>query len=110
MFVYLNLQLIFFVIPLILLWFFFWKMLLPYIKIYLFTIIPTFLFGTPWDLLSVRSGLWNYNTSGTLGIWFFGNPSTGLPLEEFIFFNFLWPFFITTVVIIGWQYFKKYVW
>ncbi|OGH37840.1 MAG: hypothetical protein A3B44_01205 [Candidatus Levybacteria bacterium RIFCSPLOWO2_01_FULL_38_21] len=109
MFVYLNLQIIFFVIPLIVLLGFFWKTLYSYKKIYLFSIIPTFVFGTPWDLLSVMTGLWHYNTSNTLGIWFFGNPSTGLPFEEVIIFNFLCPFFITTLVIIAWKYIKIYV-
>jgi len=109
MLVYLNLEIVFFIIPLTIMLGIFWKTLYSYRKIYLFSIIPTFVFGTPWDLLSVRTGLWNYNTSQTLGIWFFGGPYSGLPLEEFILFNFLCPFFITTIVIILWKHFKTYV-
>lgn len=72
--------------------------------------MSTFLFGAPWDLLSVRTGLWRYDSSPTLGVWFFGGPSTGLPFEEFIIFNTLCPLFISTIVIIAWKYLKKYVW
>ncbi|HSD98465.1 MAG TPA: hypothetical protein VLB73_02065 [Patescibacteria group bacterium] len=109
MLAYLQLLTVFFFIPLCIFWIFFWKVLLRYRKIFLFTVIPTYFFGVPWDLLSVRTGPWLYNSSPTLGIWFFGGPSTGLPFEELVLFTFFCPFFITTVSIIAWDIYKKYV-
>lgn len=107
---YLQLLTEFFFIPLIFLWGFFGKILWYYRKIFLFTVIPTFIFGVPWDLLSVRTGPWKYNASPTLGIWFFGGPSTGLPFEELFLFTLFCPFIITTITIIMWHVFKNYVW
>lgn len=37
--------------------------------------------GAGWDWLSVRTGVWRYDSAPTLGIWI-----DGLPIEEFVGF------------------------
>ena len=102
--VYLIFLAIFFFLPTFLLWFVWWQTLWHYKKVFLYTLIPTCLFGVPWDLLSVKSGLWGYDSAPTLGIWVFGTHATGLPIEE-LGFTLLFPIFLTTVVIVA----KKYI-
>lgn len=101
--IYLVFLSIFFIFPLFFLWIFYWRLLLRYKKTFLLTIIPTFLFGVPWDMLSVVTGLWRYDYSPTLGIWF-----SVLPLEEYLF-TLLFPVFVVTLVIIIKYHLKKYV-
>lgn len=96
--VYLVFLMIFFVSPTLVLWFFYGSVLTRYKKTYLFTVTPTFLFGVPWDTLSVVTGLWRYDSAPTLGIWF-GPPAGGLPIEE-LFFTLIFPIFVVTVTLV----------
>lgn len=105
--VYLVFLTIFFMIPTSILWFFFWPTLVRYPATLLLTVIATFLFGVPWDTLSVMTGLWRYDSSPTLGIWF-GPPAGGLPLEEY-FFTLLFPIFVVTVTIVVRNKLSEYV-
>ena len=101
--VYLVFLVLFFVAPLAFFWFFSWQTLLRYKRTFLLTTLTTLLFGVPWDTLSVVSGLWRYDSSPTLGIWF--GP---LPLEEY-FFTLVFPIFVVTVTIVVREHIKDYV-
>lgn len=92
--VYLIFLTIFFVFPLAVLWFLFGRLLIRYKKTFILTIIPTFLFGALWDVLSAVSGLWRYDSAPTLRIWF--GP---LPIEE-IFFTLIFPVFVVSLTVV----------
>lgn len=47
--------------------------------------------GLAWDWLSIRTGLWRYDTAPTIGIWL-----GGLPVEEFGGF-----YLLGTLLIVG---------
>ncbi|MFQ6015081.1 MAG: lycopene cyclase domain-containing protein [Anaerolineae bacterium] len=78
---YLSFLILFLWLPLVLLWIPKYELFLRYKKTFLLVILVTFLFGLPWDLLAVISGLWRYDSSPTLGIWL----TPYLPLEGYLF-------------------------
>jgi len=109
MYIYLILLAIFFILPILFLWTYFLRIIKNYKHVFILVITSTFIFGVPWDILSVRTGLWRYDSSPTLGIWFFGSHQVGLPLEE-IMFTFLCPLLVTTFAILVERYLRRYVW
>lgn len=98
--VYLVFLTVFFLLPIAFLWLLCWRVFTRYKKTFIFTIIPTFLFGVPWDTLSVVTGLWRYDRAPTLGIWF-----GVLPLEEY-FFTLTFPIFVVSVAILIRHYWR----
>ncbi|MGH8103968.1 MAG: lycopene cyclase domain-containing protein [bacterium] len=76
---YVRFQLVFMWLPTLALWMLRFPLLWKYRKTILLTIPATFIFGTPFDVLAVKTGLWRYDVSPTLGHWWYG-----LPLEEFL--------------------------
>lgn len=56
------------------------KLLWRYRKTLTLVTLFTFLFGVPWDALSIATGLWWYDLSPTIGNFFL----LGLPIDEFI--------------------------
>ena len=101
--VYLRFLTIFFLFPILLLWLIQSSYLKKYPKTFALTVLFTFLFGVPWDTLSVKTGLWRYNSAPTLGVWF-GPPAGGLPLEEYLF-TLLFPIFVVSLTLT-----VKYYW
>lgn len=79
-------------IPLIIIWSVFFRLLLKYKRIFLYTSIGSFIFGGMWDYVAFRCGVWNW--TNIVGIWFLG-----LPLEEW-FFIFTMNLFITSIALI----------
>lgn len=49
--------------------------------------------GWFWDWLSVKTGVWSYDTGHTFGIWI-----DGIPIEEFIGFYFFGTLLIIAVI------------
>jgi len=52
-----------------------------YARTILWCLIFVYTFGAVWDWLSVRTGVWRYDSAPTLGVWI-----DGLPIEEFLGF------------------------
>ncbi|MDP3093568.1 MAG: lycopene cyclase domain-containing protein [bacterium] len=96
--VYLKFLLIFFLFPTVLFWLKFFPFLRKYKKTFLLTVFFAFIFGVPWDMLSVKTGLWWYDAAPTLGVWF-GPSGSGLPLEEYLFIL-IFPMFVATITLI----------
>ncbi len=96
---YFTFLVIFFILPTVFLWLFYLKTLKKYILVFLLTIFCTFVFGMPWDLLSVRNGVWGYDLIPNIGIWLFGGPKNGLPFEEVIFTLFT-PLLIASLTVV----------
>lgn len=55
-----------------------------------------FTIGAGWDWLSVRTGVWRYDSSATLGVWI-----DGLPIEEFVGFYVVGTMLIAAVVLLA---------
>ncbi len=64
-------------------------------------VLSTFAFGTPWDMLSVVTGLWRYDVSPTLGVWFYV-----LPLEE-VLFTLTFPVLLISLILIARRRFRR---
>lgn len=99
--VYLRFLTIFFLLPLLVFWLTRFPHLKKYPQTFTLAVFLTFLFGVPWDTLSVKTGLWWYNAGPTLGIWL-----GVLPLEEY-FFTLLFPIFVVSLTLIFKQHFGR---
>ncbi len=94
--VYLLFLSLFFGVPLVILWTTHRAVLWRYRKTVALVVLPTFVFGVPWDILSVATGLWWYNTGvPSLDIW----PTPWLPLEEFLF-TLIYPAWLASIVLV----------
>ena len=96
--VYFLYLLVFFVAPVLVLTWLLWKQVKTYRRTLLWTLLFIYTFGAIWDWLSVQTGLWNYDTADTLGIWILG-----LPVEEFVGFY----VFGTMLIALGALYFLR---
>lgn len=63
-------------------WLFYWRYLKGYKKTFLYCILGSCLFGTPWDYWATHFWLWHFSTAKTLGV-----TLLGIPVEEYIFFG-----------------------
>ncbi len=79
--VYFLYLLVFFVAPVCVLIWLLRKQVKTYRRTLLWTLLFIYTLGALWDWLSVQTGLWNYDTADTLGVWVLG-----LPVEEFVGF------------------------
>lgn len=70
------------------------------IKSLLISLVILFVLGVIWDQISVRLGIWSFNTDKTLGNLF------GMPIEEYLFMVFV-PLLVITVYIMVNKFFKK---
>lgn len=78
---YLTFQALFLWLPLLVLVAVQRRTLFRYPKTIGLAVLATFVFGVPWDSLSVITGLWWYDSSPTVGLWL----GPYLPLEEYLF-------------------------
>lgn len=92
--IYLRFLVIFFFLPTLFLWFFYFSYLKRYRRTFILALIFTVFFGVPWDILSVKTGVWWYHSAPTLGIWW-----NVLPLEEY-FFTLLFPIFVISLTLV----------
>jgi lycopene cyclase domain-containing protein len=99
---YIRFLLIFIWLPLALLWFAKGRLFWQYRKTIALVVLATFVFGVPWDTLSVISGLWWYNASPTLGIWI----GPWLPLEEYLF-TLTFPILLASFILLLRQYVRS---
>ena len=79
--VYFLYLLVFFVVPVCVLAWLLRAQVKTYRRTLLWTLLFIYTFGALWDWLSVQTGLWNYDTADSLGVWILG-----LPIEEFVGF------------------------
>lgn len=68
-------------IPVVVVWFVWWRILAKYPKVFLYCILGSIIFGYPWDYWATHSWLWHFSAAHIVGVSFFG-----LPLEEYVFF------------------------
>ena len=101
MFTYLTLLLIFFGIPLVLM-LLFQRRILSYRRTILWALLFVYTIGFFWDWLSVRTGVWRYDSAPTLGL-----SVRGIPLEESAGFYILGTLFIVAVASVMYALFKK---
>jgi lycopene cyclase domain-containing protein len=101
--VYLLFIAVFFWLPLALLWGTHRALLWRYRKTIALVVLPTFVFGVPWDILSVVTGLWWYNTGvPSLNVWL----TPWLPLEEFLF-TATYPLWLASGILVLRAYLKR---
>ena len=65
------------VIPLLLLWLRYWKLLWKYRATIIFVTVLMFIIHVPWDIAAVSSGLWYFPEGKNLGFFI-----VNLPLED----------------------------
>jgi len=90
---YAKFLLLFFGIPLALLWATNYRLLWRYRRTIALAVVATFIFGTPWDMLSVVTRLWWYDVEPKLG-WLYV-----LPIEEYVF-TLIYPLAMTSLVLV----------
>ncbi|MFC1554851.1 lycopene cyclase domain-containing protein [candidate division KSB1 bacterium] len=95
MYVYLIFLAVFFLVPGVVLFFALRKEIFRYKRTILWCFVFVFTVGLIWDWLSVKTGVWRYDSARTLGIWI-----DGLPVEEFIGFYILGTFLIIAVLLL----------
>jgi lycopene cyclase domain-containing protein len=94
--IYLVFLTLFFWIPLVVLWATHRALLWRYRKTIALVVLPTFVFGVPWDILSVVTGLWWYDTGAPrLNIWL----TPWLPLEEYLF-TLTYPIWLASIILV----------
>jgi len=93
--VYLIYLSIFFVFPVLILGWITGKEIIKYKRTLLWCLVFVYTFGFIWDWLSVKTGVWRYDSSRTIGIWL-----DGIPIEEFIGFYIFGTLFIAFVVVL----------
>lgn len=86
---------IFVLLPNLILFLKYKKMLLPYKKIFLLTLMGSFLFSIPWDIIAVYEKIWYFKAPYILNIWFLG-----LPIEEHIFIAFVTLLFAQNIILL----------
>ena len=84
---------LFLALPISVLWFFFYKRLIRYTKVFIINILLVLL-GLIWDIWGVNAGVWSFPSGHNLGYYFLG-----LPLEEYLAFIFF-AIFVTSLTII----------
>ena len=92
---YLSFLLFFFALPLVPLAWLCRRSLARYRRTVVWSLAFVCAVGGPWDWLSWKTGVWRYDTAGTLGLWF-----QGLPVEEFVGFYLLGTLLIVTVTLL----------
>jgi lycopene cyclase domain-containing protein len=95
MYVYLIFLLFFYGAPTAVLVFLAKDHLLKYRRVLLWSLGFVFTLGWVWDWLSVRTGVWRYDTADTLGVWI-----GGLPVEEFVGFYVLSTLFMVGIILL----------
>jgi lycopene cyclase domain-containing protein len=78
---YIEWQLLLAWVPTLIVFLFFWRTLVRYVKVYIFCIAGSVLFAIPWDYWAIHSWLWHFSSELTINKHFLG-----LPLEEYLFF------------------------
>ena len=81
MYVYLIFLLAFFLVPLLAVVWIVGRDLIRYQRTLLWCLGFVYTIGWLWDWLSVRTGVWRYDSAETVGLWV-----GGLPVEEFVGF------------------------
>ncbi len=92
--VYAIFLLSFFVVPVLVLAWVLRAAIRRYPRTILWSLAFVYVIGLPWDWLSVRTGVWRYDTAPTLGVWF-----DGLPIEELAGFYVFGTLFVVLAVL-----------
>lgn len=100
--VYLIFLLIFFAIPVLILGWLGRNELIKYKRTLLWCLVFVYSFGFIWDWLSVKTWVWRYDSSETIGIWL-----DAVPIEEFIGFYILGTLFIAFVIVLVRRQFNR---
>ncbi len=91
----------FVLLPMSILWFFFWNLLIRYKIIYFKAVIAALIFSVPWDVVAYLTKVWEWPRDCCIG------PRIAyLPLEEYGFLVFV-TLYIVTVTLIFWNYFPR---
>jgi lycopene cyclase domain-containing protein len=86
--------LVFFVPPVLVLGWLLRASLRRYKRTLLWSLVFVCTMGAVWDWLSVRTGVWRYDSAPTLGLWV-----AGLPVEEFVGFYLVGTLFMALVIL-----------
>ncbi len=92
--VYLIYLSIFFGLPVLILAGIKWQVILKYRRTLFWCFGFVYTLGALWDWMSVKTGVWRYDSAKTLGLWV-----AGLPAEEFVGFYLLSPVLIFALVL-----------
>lgn len=105
MYVYLIFLLLFYGAPTALIVFLAKDHLRRYRRTLFWSLAFVFTVGWLWDWLSVRTGVWRYDSADTLGIWL-----GRLPIEEFVGFYVLSTLFMVGIILLvlnRWETMKR---
>ena|SRR3990167_9159580 len=98
-FTYLLYLLLFTLLPTAILFFFFWKMLRQYFRVYLFTGLGSLVFSLPWDYFAIhRWQIWSFPEKTITSVYLLG-----VPLEEYFFIT-LVTWLLATITLISIHY------
>jgi lycopene cyclase domain-containing protein len=95
MFEYLIWLSIFVWLPTVLLWMKFYKILIPFKRVFLYTILGSVMIGGIWDNIAIKENVWYFPKEKMLNLWILG-----LPIEEWFFIIFVTLLASTITIII----------
>lgn len=72
-----------------------------YRRTFFWSLAAVYTIGFFWDWLSVKTGVWRYDSAPTFGIWL-----DGIPLEEFLGFYTLGTLFIVSTILVILKHFR----
>lgn len=94
--VYAVFLIVFFVLPTLILGWLLRAELRRYRRTVLWCLAFVYTIGVGWDWLSVRTGVWRYDSAPTLGVWI-----DGLPVEELVGFYVFGTLFTAGVALLA---------
>lgn len=94
--VYALFLIVFFALPALVLGWFMRTEIRRYRRTLLWCLAFVYTIGAAWDWLSVRTGVWRYDSAPTIGV-----RIDGLPIEEFVGFYVFGTLLIATVVLLA---------
>ena len=85
-------------IPLLILWFFQFKLLIKYWKTLFYSVCGTWIISIPWDFYAVTNHIWYFPSRGISGIYF-----GVLPIEEYLFMAFVTLLLASITIVIKYK-------
>lgn len=90
-------------LPTAVLWLAFPRVLIEYRTTYAVAILGSLLVSIPWDLVAVRTGIWQFPDGCCAG-----PEIAGLPIEEYIFISSV-AVYVSTLALVARYYFSRYI-
>ena len=92
---------LFFILPLALLWALNYRALKKHAAVLGWTVVGCLVVSIPWDILSVRDHIWDFRQPQIVGVWLLG-----LPIEEYFYIACM-GLLAATVTLLLWERYEK---